>query len=162
MRRFWVKFVDAATSKLMIALLTVAFIFSLGYRCSKNPGEPPPTPDPCLECPPVFIEVPGDTVFVDVPGDTVVVEVPVICSQFDATAEFTVIKDQSGPNDYLIVAEGYPDELVSITDTAPAPVDTSFTRVFPNYTGGRISIKKVSGSKAEAIGVAIIDLRCSE
>ena len=80
----------------------------------------------------------------------------------DAKAKFTVIKDQSGPNKYLIEADGYPDELVSITDTAPASVDTSFTRVFPNYTGGRISIKKLSGSRAAAIGVAIIDLRCSE
>lgn len=139
----------------LITLVINSFIagFACLVSCKKNPNEPEPTPDPCLECPPVFIDVPGDTVFVSI---------QVLCKEVDATAEFTVTKDQSGPNDYLIVAEGYPDELVSIIDTAPAPVDTSFTRVFPNYTGGRISIKKVSGSRAAAIGVAIVELRCSE
>lgn len=142
----------------LITLVINSFIAGFAYlvSCNKNPNEPDPMPDPCLECPPVIIEVPGDTVFVV--GDSVFV----LCSEVDATAEFTVIKDQSAPNDYLIVAEGYPDELVSIIDTAPAPVDTSFTRVFPNYIGGRISIKKVSGSRTAAIGVAIIDLECSE
>jgi len=142
------------TNPSLLTVIGLCIIFS--FVCGNNPSEPEPTPDPCSECPPVFIEVPGDTVFVV--GDSVFV----LCSEVDATAEFTVIKDQSGPNDYLIVAEGYPDELVSIIDTAPVPVDTSFTRVFPNYTGGRISIKKVAGSRVEAIGVAIIDLKCSE
>jgi len=140
---------------LLEATLISLFVFGFAYlvTCSKNPGEPEPTPDPCLECPPVFIEVPGDSIFVPV---------LVVCNELDATAEFTVIKDQSGPNDYLIVAEGYPDEPVYIIDTSPAPVDTSFTRVFKNYTGGKISIEKVEGSRAAAIGVAIIELRCSE
>jgi len=141
---------------LLISLVILGYTYFFStITCSDNPTEPPKS-DPCSECPPVLIEVPGDTVFVV--GDSVFV----FCAQVDATAEFTVTKDQSAPNDYLIVAEGYPDELVSIIDTASAPVDTSFTRVFPNYTGGRISIKKVSGSRAEAIGVAIIALECSE
>jgi len=139
-------------SLISLVIMGYTYFFST-ITCSDNPQEPEPTLDPCLECPPVFIEVPGDTVFVDF---------LIVCSKIDITAEFTVIKDQSGPNDYLIKAEDYPDELVSIIDTAPAPVDTSFTRVFPNYTGGRISIKKISGSRAEAIGVAIIDFKCSE
>jgi len=126
------------------------------WLCSKNPGEPVPSDptDPCLECPPVF--VPGDTVFVA--GDSVFV----VCDKVDLTVEFTVKKDQSQPNDYLIERKGFPDDPVSITDTSPAPVDTSFIRIFENYTGERFSIKKVAGSRAEAIGVAIIDLRCSE
>jgi len=146
-------------SKILLEIgvyILAAFLIVYSFTCNKNPSEPEPTPDPCLECPPVFIEVPGDTVFVV--GDSVFV----LCKKVDATAEFTVTKDQSVPNDYRIVAEGYPDELISIIDIAPAPVDTSFTRVFPNYTGGRISIEKVAGSRAAAIGVAIIALECSE
>lgn len=139
-----------------IVFIILVFCLISFFNCSKNPGEPTPTPDPCLECPPVFIEVPGDTVFV--PGDSVFV----VCKQVDLTVEFTVIKDQSQPNDYVIEREGFPDEPVSITDTSPAPVDTSFTRVFENYTGERFSIKRVAGSKAEAIGVAIIGFECSE
>jgi len=106
-----------------VSIFWVPIFMTVAFFCSKNPGEPEPTPDPCLECPPVFVEVSGDTVFVDVPGDTVRVEIPVTCKKIDATAEFTVTKDQSGPNDFLIVAEGYPDEEVSITDTSPVPVD---------------------------------------
>jgi len=147
------KIVDVATHGFTIFLLSLVCLASLMNRCSKNPGEPVDPTDPCLDCPPVFIEV---------PGDSVVIEIPVVCSQLDATVEFTVKKDQSQPNDYLIQREGFPDESVSITDISPAPVDTSFTRVFENYTGERFSIKRVAGSRAEAIGVAIIDLRCSE
>ena len=141
-------------NKILEIIWPVCFLFVLAllfapHGCSKNPGEPEPTPDPCLECPPVFIQVPGDSVFV-------------VCDEVDLTVEFTVKKDQSQPNDYVIEREGFPDEPVSITDTSPAPVDTSFTRVFENYTGERFSIKIIAGSKAETIGVAIIDLKCSE
>jgi len=139
------KYLKVLFKAALISLVIMGWIYLFTtITCSENPGEPEPVDptDPCLECLPV--------------------EVPVVCSQLDATAEFTLIKDQSGPNDYKIVADGYPDELVSITDTASTPVDTSFTRVFENYIGGRISIERVSGSRAEAVGVAIIDLRCSE
>ena len=124
----------------------VLYIVS-GIVCSRAPVEPDPIPEPA----------PCDTVFVDVPFP-----VPFVCDTLDITVQFTVVKDRSAPNHYVIKRGGYPDEPVSVTETSPTPVPFVFTRVFENYLGEAFSIEKVSGSLAEALGIAVVKLECAE
>lgn len=135
--------------KKLISLLVLVILSSVSIwlSCSKNPGEPEPIPEPA----------PCDTVFVDIPFP-----VPFVCDTLDITVQFTVVKDRSAPNHYVIKRGGYPDEPVSVTETSPTPVPFVFTRVFENYLGEAFSIEKVSGSLAEALGIAVVKLECAE
>jgi len=119
--------------------------------CSKNPGEPELPPDDdcpelnCIDCPPVFIDV------------------PVICEVVDLTIEFTVIKDQSAPNVYGIYREGILIETITIEDTSPNPVPVTFDRTFFSYRFGEsIELRKESGSRAETLSQKIVGIVCAD
>ena len=142
---------NEAQNRVIFFELFLVVIVSVGliWSCSKNPGEPEPIPEP--------VPAPCDTVFVDVPFP-----VPFVCDTLDITVQFTVVKDRSAPNHYVIKRGGYPDEPVSVVETSPTPVPFVFTRVFENYLGEAFSIEKVSGSLAEALGIAVVKLECAE
>ncbi len=136
-------------------LVTIIF-FSLLIAwngCTEDPPTQPPPDDPCEQCPPVI--VPGDTITIVLPG------IPVICDTTDQTMGYIVKIDQSQPNKYKRVWENNPDRIFEITSTSSAPIDTLITEVLHGYVRGeRVSIEKVSGSRAEAVGIEIIDSKC--
>ena len=123
----------------LIVFWVVLHSASFYLACSKHPTNPVPDPDP----------VPCDTVFV-------------VCGTLDITVEFMVIKDRSAPNVYLRKRAGHPDKTYTVIETSPTPIPFVFTEVFEDYTGEAFSIEKVSGSLAEALGIAIVKLECAQ
>lgn len=137
-----------------ISTVVILLLIAIGISCSKNPNPTEPLPDD----PP--IEVPCDTVFVEV---EIPVPVPTICDTVDVTVGFIAKIDQSFPNDYLLQVVGFPDETVTITETRPTPTDTTIVREYKGFVvGGKILFTKKSGSRAEAVGVFIVEQKCSE
>lgn len=121
--------------------------------CSKHqPHEPP-------------VIVPPDTVVV---VDSVFIHehhdhpISVACDTFDLTIEFTVIGDQSAPNIYAYFRNGVEVGRFVVTDTFDEPTEITFQVIFERITlGDVITIKKIEGSRAEAIGSAIVLISCS-
>ncbi len=109
------------------------------------------------------IQPPIDTTPVDpVPCDTTFVSVFVLCEKTNITVGFIGIVDRSAPNDYLAQVAGFPDEEISITETRSAPAETTIVRTYEGYTGGRISFKRIRGSRADAVGVETLDQVCAQ
>ncbi len=130
---------------ILIPIILIGVLVVVG-SCSKNHPTQPPI----------------DTTPVDsVPCDTTFVSVFVLCEKTNITVGFIGIIDQSGPNDYLAQVAGFPDEEISITETRSAPAETTIVRTYEGYTGGRISFKRIRGSRAEAVGVEMLDQECN-
>lgn len=141
-----------------IALLAFSQIF-LGLHfmtsqgCSKHhPHEPPDTVLP-------------DTVHVHHDHEVVIIDTVfqnVICDSVDLTVEFIVIGDQSAPNEYAYFLNEVEVGRFIVTDTFSEPTEITFYVVFEGVTfGDVITIRKISGSRADAIGSSIIDIKCS-
>ena len=126
-------------------------VMSLTANCSKNQTIRP-TPD----------AAPDTVVVVDsffVKADTLFF----ICDTVDLTIKFTVIGDQSAPNVYAYFRNGVEVGRFVITDKFAEPTEVSFVVEFLRMTLGEvITIKKIEGSRAEAIASSIIDIKCSE
>ena len=118
----------------------------------------------------VLDSVPADTVFVVV-TDTIFIDVTVTdtllvtvtCDTVDLTIEFIVIGDQSAPNVYAYFRNGTEVGRFVVTETFAEPTEVSFVVSFLRMTLGEvITIKKIEGSRAEAIASSIIGIKCSE
>ncbi len=140
--------------KLKFFILICALIALVSCE-NDPPTKPPDVPDDLVPCDTTFVLVPCDTTFIPVPF-------PVLCDTTNITVGFIGIIDQSAPNDYLAQVAGFPDEEISITETRSAPAETTIVRTYEGYTGGRISFKKIRGSKAGAIAVEILDQECAQ
>ena len=130
---------------------TIIFIFLILIivNCSKSGRNPVSTvPDEEIaSC---------DTVFVDV-----FTEVIAICDTFNLSVEFTLIKDQSAPNIYGVFKNNREVDRIIIADTSPTPVEVIFPFVFNVLTfNDKIFVRKIEGSRAEAIGSQITDIEC--
>ncbi len=139
-----------------IACALIAVSFLSFANCSKHqPHEP-------------IEQAPPDTVVVI---DTLTItdslhfhhDHPFICIVFDLEIEFTVIGDQSAPNEYAYFLNGVEVGRFIITETYAEPTEITFRVLFERVTfGDVITIQKISGSRAEAIGSAIVGIKCSE
>ena len=137
-----------------VSLLWLVFGLLLVFGCSKY-HDHPNTPDD--------EHAPPDTVVViDTLIITTVDTVFVSCDTVDLTVQFTVIGDQSAPNEYAYFLNGQEVGRFVVSETYAEPTEIYFDVVFERVSfGDVISIKKISGSRAEAIGSAIINIKCS-
>jgi len=133
-------------------LLWMFLLFTLPSCSKHHPHEP-------------IIDVPPDTIAVI---DTLIIHehhdhpFGVACNTVDVTIEFILIGDQSAPNVYAIFRNGVEVDRIIIMETYVEPTELTFVREFLNMTLGEvIAIKKIEGSKAETIGSAIIEIKCS-
>ena len=144
-----------ASLKLTAISCIMIVSFLLFASCTKHqPHEPPEQALP-------------DTVIVHEHHDHEVVVTDtvfqfVICDTIDLTIEFTVIGDQSAPNIYHWFRNGiFVNEFV-INEVFPKPTEIKFEVLFESVIfGDEITIRKISGSRAEVIGSAIIGIKCS-
>ena len=132
----------------ILSYLLIWFIVVLvGSGCSRHPIPTEPVPP-----------VPPDTVVV---VDTLTVFV--ICDTVDLTVQFTVIGDQSAPNEHAYYLNGVEVGRYIVSETYAEPTELTFDVVFAGVTfGDVITIRLISGSRADAIGSSIIDIKCTE
>ena len=136
-----------------ISLLFWLLLLSFLASCTKHhPHEPPE-------------QVPPDTVVVHFHHDHIITlpdTVFVSCFKVDITVEFILIADRSQPNIHDVFLNGEYYETITITETFPIPTEVFRQVSFKGIVfGDVITIRKVSGSKAESLGSSIIDIRCS-
>jgi len=129
-------------------------------NCSKHhPHEPP------VQSPPDTVVV-VDTLHIHHDHEIVVTDTVfqnIICAMVDLTVRFTVIGDQSAPNVYHVLLNGVVVHIFIINDTFSEPTEVSFLFEFKNVIfGDEITIRKISGSRADVIGSAIINIKCSK
>ena len=87
---------------------------------------------------------------------------PSSCDTVDIEIEFTVIGDQSAPNEYAYFLNGVEIGRFIITETYAEPTEITFRVTFERIIfGDVITIQKISGSRAAVIGSAIIGITCS-
>ena len=138
-----------------IACTLVAVSFLSFANCTKHHSHEPTE------------QAPPDTVVVI---DTLIItdslhvhhDHPFICIVFDLEIEFTVIGDQSAPNEYAYFLNGIEVGRFIITETYTEPTEITFRVLFERVTfGDVITIQKISGSRVEAIGSAIVGIECS-
>ena len=85
-----------------------------------------------------------------------------ICDTVDLTVEFIVIGDQSAPNIYHVFLNDVLVAMLVINETFAEPTEIFYTVTFLNIVFGEvITIRKIEGSRAEAIGSSIVDIKCS-
>jgi len=94
---------------LLLIVFGMTVYITMHLMCSKNPAEPelPDESDPCLECPPIEVEVP--------------------CKSINLIVRFFLGGNNSFPDLYIFEREGFADEEIRIVS-----INTSFVRILDN------------------------------